>query len=73
MHGFYRLNILRGFTISTLILVLATACLVIVTNFRDPDVCLPLSELVLTSNPSPKYRDAVFASCLRVVLWGHQG
>lgn len=73
MHGFYRLNILRGFTISTLILVLATACLVIVTNFRDPDVCLPPSQLVLTTNPSPKYHDAFFASCLRVLLRGHEG
>ena len=38
MHGFYRLNILRAFTILTLLLVAAAASLVIVTNFRDHDV-----------------------------------
>lgn len=38
MHGFWRLNILRTFTISTLLLVTATALLVVVTNFRDNDV-----------------------------------
>jgi hypothetical protein len=38
MHGFYRLNILRAFTISTLLLISATAALVIVTNFRDNNV-----------------------------------
>ena len=40
MHGFWRLNILRTFTISTLLLVTATALLVVVTNFRDNDVAL---------------------------------
>jgi hypothetical protein len=43
MHGFYRLNILRAFTISTLLLVAATAALVIVTNFQDNDVPSPPS------------------------------
>jgi hypothetical protein len=39
MHGFWRLNILRTFTILALFLVTATALLVVVTNFRDNDVC----------------------------------
>ena len=42
MHGFYRLNILRAFTICTLLLVSATACLVVVTNFGDDEVFLSL-------------------------------
>jgi len=45
MHGFYRLNTLRAFTISTLFLVAATAALVIVTDFQDNDV----------RSPPPKY------------------
>jgi len=50
MHGFYRLNILRAFTISTLLLVAATAALVIVTNFQDNDVPPPLPHLWLMSS-----------------------
>ena len=38
MHGFWRLNILRAFTLCALLIVTATALLVIVTNFRDNDV-----------------------------------
>ena len=38
MHEFWRLNILRTFTISTLFLVTAAALLVVVTNFRDNNV-----------------------------------
>lgn len=38
MNGFYRLNILRTFTIAALLLVSATAFLVIVANFRDTEV-----------------------------------
>lgn len=51
MHGFYRLNTLRAFTISTLLLVAATASLVIVTNFQDNDVPpLPLVICILISS-----------------------
>ena len=42
MHGFYRLNILRAFTIISLLLVSATAFLVVVLNFRDNSVPSPL-------------------------------
>ena len=38
MHGFYRLNILRSFTILTLLLIGGSSFVVVVTNFRDPDV-----------------------------------
>src|SRR6202022_1358864 len=50
MHGFYRLNILRGFTICALLLVNTSAILVIRTNFVDNDV-YPYYKLMSSLRP----------------------
>jgi hypothetical protein len=55
MHGYYRLNILRGFTICTLLLVGATAQLVVVTNFRNNDVLFPFSILIHISGKTHSF------------------
>jgi hypothetical protein len=45
MHGFYRLNIIRGLTIISLLLVTTTSFVVVIFNFKDG----PASETFFSS------------------------